>query len=148
MQQNLRNCRRIIRENAQITIQHHGADVEENPPQGLEEKRDSSQRGTYITIVVIFMKINFFRIRGTLFLQMCSNKKELLDCWAVELLVCWTIRCPDYWFFLTIGLSEYLVVGLLGCQPIGLSDYWVFAQWSDYINYQKFRTIKGFRPKI
>ena len=35
--------------------------MEENPPQGLVEKLDSSQRGTYITIVVIFIKINFFQ---------------------------------------------------------------------------------------
>ena len=94
--------------------------MEENPPQGLVEKRDSSQRGTYITIVVIFMKINFFRIRGTLFLQMCSYKKELLDSWAVELLVCWTIRLSDYW---VLGL-DYWAVGLFGRRTIGLSSYW------------------------
>ena len=36
------------------------------------------------------------------------------DYWVVGLLGC-----------RTIGLSDYWVVGLLGCRTIGLSDYWV-----------------------
>ena len=53
------------------------------------KKTGIAAREVHITIIFIFMKINFFRIRGSLFLQMCSYKKVcivLLDCWTIGLL--------------------------------------------------------------